>query len=171
MIYSSRSFFVIMRISAMAYRQLKQVPGRFLGVFVCLCFALQPLAYPLHLALVDHAPDGCHEAADGCHKPVKNSALHSHAPSGEHHDHDHLAGRSSPVDDHPDHPVEDHIQFLLDIATSPAPVLIVALALLPTPLKLFEPAASSKTVAPCDTPPPRPIPRLVASPRAPPISA
>ena len=142
----------------------KRVSRRLLGVFVCLCFALQPFGFPLHLALVAHASDASHEL-------VKNAAAHSHSHSGYHHDHDQAAGRNKSDGGHPTHPVEDHIQFLPDIATSTPPALFVALALFPTPLKLFEPPTFSKAVVHCDIPPPRPLTRLVASPRAPPVAA
>lgn len=142
----------------------KRVSRRLLGVFVCLCFALQPFGFPLHLALVAHASDASHEL-------VKNATAHSHSHSGYHHDHDQAAGRNKSDGDHPTHPVEDHIQFLPDIATSTPPALFVALALFSTPLKLFEPPTFSKVAVPCDLPPPRPLTRLVASPRAPPVAA
>ena len=142
----------------------RRVSKRLLGIFVCLCFALQPLGFPLHLALVDHASDASHEL-------VKNSAAHSHSHSGHHHDHDQASGQNQSDGNRPTHPVEDHIQFLPDIATSPAPALFVALALLPTPLKLFEPPTFSKAVTPCDVPTPRPLTRVFASPRAPPVVA
>ena len=152
----------------MAQKQPKTVSRRLLGVFVCLCFALQPFGFPLHLAIVEHEPGLPHEFVQG---PVAHSHAHPHSHSGHQHHHAHDSERSQPDGTHPPHPVEDHAQFLPDLATSPAPVLLVVLALLPTPLKLLDPPTFSRAVAPCDTPPPRPLPKLVASPRAPPSVA
>lgn len=153
-----------MRIEAVAQEQSGQRLKRLLGVFVCLCFALQPLCFPLHLALVDHTPDPSHEV-------VKGSAGHSHPNSLHHHHHVLYSGGNRSEGQHPTHPVEDHAKFLPALVASPGPVALVALGLLPASLNIIEPVIFSRAVAPHDAPPPRPLPKLVSSPRAPPVVA
>lgn len=157
-----------------AWRQL-------LGAFVCLCVALQPLVVPLHLALEDHAPP------HASHQVVQAEAGHSHSHSGRDHHHDdrghfqnhlqnHDEDRSPEGDkshgDHPTHPVEDHVRDLPDPATSAAPAILVAVVLLPAILTLWEPSTLCKALAPnYARVPPRPPPKGIASPRAPPVVA
>ncbi|MEC7775895.1 MAG: hypothetical protein VYC32_07345 [Planctomycetota bacterium] len=157
----------------MVHRQREQAPGKLSGAIVALCFALQPFAYPVHFALMHHShatPDGIAENHGG-HAHSSSTHHHDHHHHKHHHEHAHHSGTEPNHDGDPGHPDDDHAEFLPDLAITPAPVVFIALALLPTPIKLIEPGSLFKAATPCESPPPRPPPRLVASPRAPPFVA
>lgn len=148
----------------MAQQLQEQGRKRLLGVFVCLCFLLQSICFPLHLALVHH----CHIAAQ---ETAETPVAHSH--SGHHHHNDHVEDSEEKPsnDEHRDHPEEDHAKFLPGLAASPGSVVFVALELPPSSLNLFEPSTFYRAIEPCEAPTPRLHAKRVSSPRAPPIRA
>mgnify|MGYP004096282541 FL=1 len=132
---------------------------------MCLCFALQSLCFPLHLALVHH----CHGAP---HETAEAAVAHSHPGHHEHaHDHDQHSEGDPSSDEHRDHPDDDHAKFLPGIATAPGSVTLVAAELLLVSFKLLEPSISCRAVAPRDAPVLRLHAKRISSPRAPPICA
>ncbi len=130
---------------------------------MCLSFALQPLCFPLHLALSHH----CHEVSQvTAEAPVG----HTHSHGDHHHHHEQVQHSENHTEnrEHSDHPDEDHAKFLPGLATTPGPVPLVTLELPPVAIRLFEPPVSCQKVTPRDRPPQRLPAKRIASPRAPP---
>jgi len=167
----------------MAQRVQKQVQRRLLGVFLCLCFALQPLCYPLHIALAHHSHDEApREATESSSSHSHSGHHHHHDDDGHHHHHQHdnePSGDQAPADnpegapleeDHHEHSDDDHAKFLPGQAAPPGSLSLVSLEPLTSPLQTIEPAGLCSTQAPRDSPVPRLHPKRVSSPRAPPSS-
>ncbi len=148
----------------------KQGLKRLLGVFMCLCFALQSLCFPLHLALEHHCHGAPHETVEAAVEHSHPDHHHAHGHTHSHDDIQHSEGEPS-NDEHRDHPDDDHAKFLPGIATAPGSVTLVAAELLLVSFKLLEPSISCRAVAPRDAPVLRLHAKRISSPRAPPICA
>ena len=165
----------------MAQKVKKQVKRRLLGVFLCLCFALQPLGYPLHIALAHHSHDEApREAPESSTSHAHSGHHHHHDDDGHHHHHEPANEPSSgqepsgnpegaPLEEgHHEHSDDDHAKFLPGQATPPGSVSLVSFDQLTSPLQTTEPAGLCSTQAPRDSPVPRLHPKRAPSPRAPP---
>ena len=165
----------------MARKVEKQVQRRLLGGFLCLCFALQPLVYPLHIALAHHSHDGAPRETTESSSSHSHSGHHHHHDEDGHHHHPHHdnepSGEQAPADnpegaplgeDHHQHSDDDHAKFLPGQATPTGSVNLVFFDQLASPLQAAEPAGLCSTQTPRDSPVPRLHPKRVSSPRAPP---
>ena len=158
---------------------------RIVGAVVGICFALQPLALPLHLVLEDHGPSGRTHAASAAvagvagdghshSQAVGKPVVHHHHHHHHHHDYPHVddikgGERSNAAGGHPPH---HHVAERGDPIISPSTFVLVALALLPAlsephlvPHGAQRPTGQEALV------PSRPPPKAVNSARAPPSIA
>ena len=134
------------------------------GAFACVCFLLQQLLVPLHLALNDHGPPS------GPGKSASSLAEHSHTSDG--HRHGLWPSRQGDSnEDHQSHPVEDHLAQIAEPAVLPTLVSIAIAPTSPAPAwRLFDPPVQEHLQYEERGPRPPP-PRSSGGSRAPPICA
>jgi hypothetical protein len=145
----------------MKFERRRETGRALLGALACVCFLLQQFLVPLHLALFDHTsvfaqPECAHAAA----QPAGGHAAPHHSHAGSRAD--------ASQGDHEPHPVEEHLEQLVEpaVLATPMPVAVTP-TLVAAGLPGVDPpapgCAAGAERAPRRAPPPR-----AAAPRAPP---